>query len=206
MRKISGIWTIAALIAALIAASAIAGRHGPFDYTNPKHVRDKLPIVEKWHFSRNVENLIKGDTASIVGDLAYVLRSFPNHHRALNSMARLWRESMQKNAIPHRANASQTPEYWFDKAISFAPHDGTVRLVYGIHLHKLKKFNQALALYKQAEELLPNSPEVHYNTGLLYVAKGDYDKAKVHATKAYSLGYPLSGLRNKLIAAGAWKP
>jgi tetratricopeptide (TPR) repeat protein len=180
-------------------------RYGPFDYTNPEHVRKKLPIVEQYHFNSDVENLRAGMTGYIHQDLAYTLRVFPNHHRALNAMGRLWRTYEQQGKLPRGAKPNQAPDYWFRKAMRFAPHDGTVPLLYAIHLQKLKNFEGALTYYKKAEKLLPSSPEVHYNLGLLYVDRNDFHLAKLHAKKAYDLGFPLPGLRNKLIRAGVWE-
>ncbi|MGI9305290.1 MAG: tetratricopeptide repeat protein [Gammaproteobacteria bacterium] len=189
----------------LVTASASAFAYGPFDYTNPIHVRDKLPIVEKWHFNADVEGLT-GTMAGgdIGGHLWYVIRSFPNHHRALSSMARLWRQHMPKNQIPAGVEPHRTPEVLFERAIAFAPHDGMVRLLYGSHLHRIGELDKALDFYEQAEKLKPDSPELHYNLGLLYTDIKSYDKAKEHAIRAYSYNYPLPGLKKKLIAAGVW--
>ena len=37
------------------------------------------------------------------------------------------------------------------------------------------------------------------------VMRGQYQEAKVHAGQAYERGFPLPGLRNKLLEAGHWK-
>lgn len=47
-----------------------------------------------------------------------------------------------------------------------------------------------------------SSPEIHYFLGMAYVKRKDFDRAAEHAKRAYELGYPLPGLRNKLAAAG----
>ena len=68
------------------------GGYGPYDYTNPTHFRDKLPIVNDYHFNARVENLVGGnkeESSHPGGDLNYVLMAFPNHHRALAAMMRL---------------------------------------------------------------------------------------------------------------------
>jgi len=185
--------------------TAIAGG-GPFDYTNPEEVRKHLPITEQYHFNSDVRNLRKGMTGSVRADLTYVLNRFPNHHPALNSMARLWRIYQKKGEVPpgEGLNPRETAEYWFDRAIKFAPYDGTVKLLYGIHKQKMGDYDEALRLYKEAEALLPNSADVQYDLGLLYVHFKKYEKALEHARKAYSLGYPLPGLRNILKRKGAW--
>lgn len=46
------------------------------------------------------------------------------------------------------------------------------------------------------------SAELQYALGLSYLDAKQYEQAREHATKAYELGYPLPGLRDKLKAAG----
>ena len=177
---------------------------GPYDYTNPTHVRYKLSVVERHHLNKDVLSLTRGQSSSIADDLSFALRAFPNHHPALNAMAKLWRRHMRTKSIPLGIDRDKNPEYWFNKAITFAPHDGVVHLLYGIHLHKLGKLDQALKHYKKAEAIHPDLAEVHYNIGLLYLKRKEYKQAKEHGQTAYKLGYPLPGLKNKLIAAGVW--
>jgi hypothetical protein len=40
--------------------------------------------------------------------------------------------------------------------------------------------------------------------GLLFIKKKNYGEALKHAEKAYKLGHPLPGLKNKLIELGVW--
>lgn len=47
-----------------------------------------------------------------------------------------------------------------------------------------------------------SSAEIHYFLGMAYLKEKDFDRAIEHAMRAYELGYPLPGLRNKLAAAG----
>ena len=189
----------------LSAFSSSAFAYGPFDYTNPKHFREELPIVEEYHFNSDVEHLRAGMTSVYeVTDLMSVLKVFPNHHRALKSMGRLWREARKENTRPAGVPPRNTAEYYFGKATRFAPRDGTVLLLYGIHLHSSGKKEDALASYKQAEALMPGSPELHYNLGLLYLSMNNLKMARSYATKAYNEHYPLQGLKKKLIRAGAW--
>lgn len=198
---------ILSILILLSAFSSSAFAYGPFDYTNPEHFRDKLPIVEEYHFNSDVENLHAGMGNNVYPsvELMYVLRSFPNHHRALNSMGRLWREARKENAIPAGIPPRNTAEDYFEKATKFAPRDGTVILLYGIHLHSSGKNVDALASYKQAEALMPGSPELYYNLGLLYLSMNNLKMARSYAIKAYNKHYPLQGLKKKLIRAGAWE-
>ncbi len=177
------------------------GAYGPFDYTNPDHYRQKLPIVERFHFTRAVENLAKGNTGRLIDDLDYVLMAFPNHHRALASMARL----AIKDNKPRPLGSTYTMECWFDRAIRWRPEDGVVRMVYGNYLSQTKKYNEALPQYQKAEVLLKYNANLYYNMGLLYVDMKNYDKAREYAKKAYERGFPLVGLKNQLQKVGKWE-
>ena len=201
---------VAALLVLALAGAARAdnfedcgslkNHYGPFDYTDPEIRAAKLPIVERFHFSPKVEN---GESSTIMGDLDYTLRAFPNHHRALYAVARYQLKH------PHKPGSKYySADCYFKRAIRFKPDDGIVYLLYGIYLHRLDKLQDALTQYQEAEKFIKEGPELtelHYNLGLLYADMGDYKDAKVYAEKAYAAGYPLPGLRDKLKRAGMWK-
>lgn len=190
----------------------VDGQYGPFDYTDPIDFRERLPIVEGAHFTPNVESLRGGGSdagsnnpKAAAGDLNYTLRAFPNHHRALAAMIRL---SFKENN-PKPPGAKYTIECWLDRAVRWRPEDGAARMLYGNYLShaKVKRYDDALAQYKKAEELLKNQKTVgnlYYNMGLLYFNKKDYVKARDFANKAYDRGFPLSGLKEMLIRIGKW--
>jgi tetratricopeptide (TPR) repeat protein len=178
-------------------------RYGPFDYSNPVHYRERLPIVERAHFNRDVESLRRGQTSHLPGeDLDYTLRAFPNHHRALYSMLQYHRRHPQAAKPPgtrYRAIC------WFQRAVVFAPHDPVAHMLYGLFLSQSGDGEGARRQFELSVALEPDSAEAHYNYGLVLVDLGDYDKALEHAHRAYALGFPLPGLRNKLTRAGHWK-
>lgn len=179
--------------------------YGPWDYTNPTHFRDKLPVVEKAHFTPEVESLkghrkCGGDRCQLRGDLGYTLHSFPNHHRALIAMVRYYLDGLAESDGP----LTYTPDCYFDRAMRFKPSDGTVVMIYGYYLSKRGKPEAALSQYEKAVEMMPNSAEAHYNVALLYTDNGDYERARKHAHLAYELGFPLQGLRRKLERKGQW--
>lgn len=155
------------------------------------------------HFNADVEGLIRGQsTANLDDELDYVLINVPNHHRALYAMAQLHlRENKEK--LP--AETYSMP-CWFERAIAFTPQDPAVRMIYGIYLHKKKNYRDAEQRYHEALELEPNLVEAHYNIALLYIDLNRYDEAVTHAKRAYELGYPLPGLRQKLVRMGRWDP
>jgi tetratricopeptide (TPR) repeat protein len=169
----------------------------PMDYNSPED-RKMLPTVERAHFTQEVEALIRGINGELPGDIDYTLYQFPNHYRALNAMAR-WQ---LKNPRPASATYL-TIDCYFERAVSFRPQDATLYFLYAIYLHSAKRLDDAQKAYEKAEELGGGvSPEFHYNYGLLLADQKKWDLAKERADKAYGMGYPLPGLRNKLKRAG----
>lgn len=194
-------------LVALPLCGDLENHYGPFDYNDPQ--ADKK-IVERFHFTIKVENLIGGATSMTpLGDLNYTLRVFPNHHRALNAVSKYEIRKKQESQNSGKfynpeTEGGLTAECYFDRAIRWRPNDPNVHLIYGIHLHRIGKLDQALAEYKISEKIQPNSADLQYNIGLLYFDKQQYAVAKEHAKKAYQLGYPLPGLRKKLAGVGQW--
>lgn len=65
--------------------------------------------------------------------------------------------------------------------------------------------DQAVAVVTQANDATHgDSAEIQYSLGLLNLELGNVDAAVVNATQAYSRGYPLAGLREKLAKLGRW--
>lgn len=173
------------------------GAYGPYDAINPQHF-DKLPIVINAHFTRDVEQLVKGVTSNnIMHDIDYTLRAIPNYHRALAAMSKYYR--LKGNS---EFSNFYTPECYFKRALYFQPKDGLVHAIYATNLHFSKKYNEAEKHYQIALKLTNNKIEINYNYGLLLVDKGEYDAAKAQAIIAYQAGYPLLGLRKKLKKKG----
>ena len=175
---------------------------GPFDYLQRASIMGKLSMVENAHFTPNVENLVSGKTGSIMDDLDFVLRAFPNHHRALNTSVNY---SMRYKKGP--ANHHGLPaECYLQRAINYNPRDGVPYRLYGYYMHKKGRFNEALEANLKALQLYPNDAMLHYNTGLLLVKMKRWDEAMTVARKLYDAGLTLPGLKNKLVEAGKWKP
>lgn len=172
---------------------SLENAYGPYDYTNADHRRNRLPIVEGAHLTRQVLSLKRGETAHRPGgDLDYTLRAFPNHHRALHAAARY--QLMNGGKLDMR----YTIECYFDRASRFQPRDAVVPMLHAIYLDKKGQPEAALAKYQESLRLNPDSAEGNYNIGLLLAKMGRYQEAKVHADKAYEMGFPLPGLRNIL--------
>lgn len=176
-------------------------KHNPGgDYSNPDD-RQGLSVVENYHFTPDVERLVRGASGPLGADIGYTLEHFPNHPRALSAMSRL--ALRDKNRKPHGAH--YTVECFFDRALGFRPDDARVHSLYGAYLLAVGQADTALEHLEESARLDPDNPTAHYNLGLLYVKKKDYDKARASAQKAYGMGFPLPGLKNKLTAAGEWR-
>lgn len=209
MKILSG---IAIIIISLIATNLHAGKihhcgvlhyssdaFGPFDY-NMASLED-LQLVESQHFTKNISDLEHGNDAFLGGEIGYTLNVFPNHYPALQAFAKL--SLREKDVQP--PGAKYSVECYFDRAIRFKPRDGIVRMLYGNYLLKLKgRSDEAMEQYHEAVKLQPENANINYNLGLLYLKKKDYGQSIIYAKKAYELGFPLPGLRNKLKRAGKW--
>jgi Tfp pilus assembly protein PilF len=172
--------------------------HGQYHDINDAREAVVRGTVESNHFTPEVETLQRGLTAPLPRDIAFVLRAFPNHHRALNSMAR-WQ--LQNKAPLDAENDIWTADCYFLRAIDFRPDDWRVQFVYGIYLHRAKRLVEADKAYDAAAELGADTPDFFYNRGLLAVDRGNLQQAGEFSDKATALGHPLKGLRDKLARA-----
>ncbi|MEJ7668061.1 MAG: tetratricopeptide repeat protein [Casimicrobiaceae bacterium] len=189
---------ISGMASAFDECGSLENGYGPFDYRTSKQ---ELAIVDTHHFNSDVEQLRRGISGPIGGELDYTLRAAPNHHRALMAMVNL--ALKVGNEKPQGAN--YTVSCYFDRAMRFAADDGTVRMIHGIYLSKVGKKREALKRFEEARSLSKENANIHYNLGLLYFDLKDYDNALLNAQKAYQLGFELPGLKNKLVGAGRWR-
>jgi tetratricopeptide (TPR) repeat protein len=174
---------------------------GPYDYYNLEKREQYLRLVEEAHFTTDVEHLRKGSTGLLGQDLSYTLNSFPNHPRALMTLARLVARHKNQRAL----GLTRTADCFFDRAIRFRPDDGQVRQVYGIYLYQLGRYTQSLEQFDSAEKTLRGVPMFHYNRGLVAASVGQWDRALADAHTAYQGGVALPGLKAALDKAGKWR-
>lgn len=172
--------------------------YGPFDYRTRK---DKLPVVENRHFTPKVEQLKGGETTKYaIGDIKYTLVIFPNHHRALYSAVRFSlgeADGGQQRTYP--------AECFLQRAMHFSPEDPVPYILYALYLHRSDRLDQALAMYRSAEEMAPQDGNLLYNFGLLLFDTGDYEQSREYAQRAYDSGVTLPGLKRKLKSVGHWE-
>lgn len=198
-------WSPAILAQNELLCGSLTANYGPYDYTNALHRAEKLKVVEDYHYDVGVQSLKGSDLVEnsfdrLGADIEYTLIAFPNHHPALYTMIRYYLE-LVPNGEP---KMTYEPICWFERAKRIAPDDATVLMLEGIYFQKVNRLDQAKQSYDSALELDPESAEINYNAGLLYLNLQDYDSAKSYAKRAYALGYPLPGLRKKLMKLGVW--
>lgn len=169
------------------------------DYRTAK--KDELNMVESFHFTPSVENLISGNTSTIGADLDYTLRHFPNHHRALMAMMRLGEKL--KTAQPPGARYSV--ECWFERALRFRPDDSTARMIYATFLAKNGREPETTKQLELTATTAGDNAFTHYNIGLIYFDIKNYGQALIQAHKAYGLGFVQPALRDQLRSVGKWK-
>ncbi|MDX1732983.1 MAG: hypothetical protein R3228_01405 [Halioglobus sp.] len=173
-----------------------------FDYRDRSpYVAGKLNLVNNAHFNSNVENLVKGKTGSLMADIDFVIRAFPNHHRALNSAVQY---SLRFKKWP--AGQDGLPaECYLQRAMKFSPTDVVPYKLYGYYMQVKGRNKEALAANEKALALIPNDPMILYNNGLLLVKMKRYEEAMKIARPLYDAGLTLPGLKDKLVKAGHWQ-
>ena len=153
--------------------------------------------VHKYHLGQGKDKLENGSYEYAMGDANFILARFPNDPKGLQlamNVALDWPEK-KLAAMPY-----------FEKALRKYPQHGETWLIYGVYLHRLERMEKAVKAYKTAIEKSPSLAEAHYNLGLALVELGMLEKANQAAQKAYQLGYPLPGLREKLQKKDEWEP
>ena len=173
-------------------------QYGPYDARTDL---DKLQIVLIPHFPPVVELLIRGDTNRYPGgDIDYTLRAIPNYHRALISMMRLG----ERDKTDKPRDVRYTVECWFIRAVTFAPNDPIVRMIYATYLNSKNRAAEGSAQLDVATTFAKDNAFTHYNIGLHYFDLKNYDKALVQAHRAMALDFPRTELQEQLRSAGKW--
>jgi len=169
------------------------------DYHDPA-AQVRIHGIEGNHLNADVENLVRGQsTSSASGDLRFILGYVPNHRRA---MAALMRMALRDRTDRLPELGEFTVRCWLHRGTVYSPKDAEARMLYGIYLARNNMNKEAIEELEEASALLPNNSELSYNLGLLFFNQKDYKTSATHAKRAYELGYPLPGLRQKLTSVG----
>ncbi len=180
------------------ACGSLDNHYGPFDYR--KASRGQLSIVESAHFTPLIENLIKGKDNPFGDDIAYTLRVFPNHHRALLTLQKL--AEREKTDSPAYARLSVA--CYFERAIRFQPDDLIARMLFAGYLIKKSRFDEATQQLDATIRLAGDAPFAHFNIGLVFFDMKNYERALAQAHRAAALGFTRTDLKDRLVAAGKW--
>lgn len=160
-----------------------------------------IAMVEDNHFTPMVENLVKPMFQYFGADIKYTLHAFPNHHRALASLAELVRRERKDPAV----QAILTLECYFQRALIFAPDDLVPRMLYAQYLGRGKRNAEAVAQLDYVIQSAPDQALTHYNVGLILFEMGEFDRALVQAHRAQKLGMPRTALKEHLVSVGKWR-
>ncbi len=180
------------------ACGNLANAFGPFDYRTERGIN--LRVVENNHFATTVEQLIKGQTGELGGDLDYTLRAFPNHHRALLAMMR-YGKKLKTTTVP---GVTLSVECYFERAIRFRNDDTTARMLYATFLHDNARDKEAIAQLDITFGLAGDNGFTHYNIGMVAADMGMFDRALSQAHLAMKLGFTRTELKQRLVSAGKW--
>ena len=170
------------------------------DFNAAKDQR-RVRSIESFHFDADVESLIRGTTGSVGSDTDFLVRYVPNHHRGLTALVRL----ALRDKTPQPRGVQISVECYLLRALEFKPSDVEVQKLYATYLARLGRNDEALVWFDQVEKLAPDDAVVAYNMGLLLTEKGEYERARAYAKRAYAGGLDFPGLRDKLARQGEWR-
>ena len=193
-------WRLLALWAVGIVAALVAGLAGAQATDNDYYTTTDITLlrtVERYHVVVAEEKIRTKFYSAARSDLDFVLRYFPNHPKGLLLMGQLCTD----HAMPHCELDSV-----FEKAIAINPNVAGTYVTQGVYLHRVKRYREAIASYQRGLAIDPDSINGHYNLALAYLETKQYDLANQEAQRAYALGAPLPGLRDRLKQSGQWKP
>jgi hypothetical protein len=180
----------------LPACGSLAFGYGPYDYRTD---RDKLAIVEQYHFTPLVESMVKPMFTTIASDLSYTLKAFPNHHRALVTLVR--NSERLKSLQP--PGAEYSVDCYFERAMRFRRDDLIVRMIYADFLGRQGRSSEAKAQLDFAVSEAGDNVLTHLNAGLIYVSIKEFEKAAAQVETVERLGGDPKLLRDKLREAGS---
>lgn len=161
----------------------------------------KWSIEDNWvnHTGPAINRIQAGEVShGVMADLDFTLRGWPNHLLALKALIDYTLAGGKQYEFP-------LIKCYFAHAHRFMPDDVSVFTLEGYLHWKQGDLDQAEKLYLEALRIDESSADVHYNLGLLYFDRSEYEKALTHAQVAYAAGYPLPGLRRKLEEVGGWR-
>lgn len=185
------------LVSVTLTASAQSQQGGDYYFNRADAaMMTLLGNVEKFHLPGCSEGMKTRRYEPALADCEFILRYFPNHPTALLAAADICIAWKSPRCIADR---------YFEQAIEVNSHAATTYVTKGIYLLRANRPAEAVESLKQAVEISPNSINAQYNIGLAYFETKQYQRSNEHAQRAYALGAPVPGLRDRLKKAGYWK-
>ncbi len=165
------------------------------DYYESEEVRK---WAESYHMKPGIKRMNERNFTSAFNEFDFVLRYVPNHPRALSLMG----------DITILMKRPELGDNYFKKAFELYPKTAKAESYkdYGRFLYLSGNNEGAIQALEKSLQLDPKLSLAHYYLGLTYCATKDFVRANHHAQIVYSKGFPLSELREKLIAVNAWNP
>lgn len=180
------------------SCGSLQNHFGPWDFRRTTPAGRAL--VENAHFTPGVEALTRGMTGPFGGDIAYTLRVYPNHPRALQAMERL----VEKEKANPPKDAKYTIECYYERALRYQPDDHVVRLLFVNFLLKRNQPDPARPHIEYVVNTTADNPFAQFNAGMLYFDMQDYERALIQAHRAMALGFSRTDLRDRLVKIGRW--
>jgi Tfp pilus assembly protein PilF len=193
-------WRLLPLWAIGIVAPLVAGLAGAQPVDNDYYTTTDITLlrtVERYHVVPAQEKIRTKFYSAARADIDFVLRYFPNHPKGLLLMAQMCADGVTQHC---------DLDVVFEKAIAINPNVAGTYVTQGVYLHRVKRYREAIASYQRALAIDPDSINGHYNLALAYLETKQYDLANQEAQRAYALGAPFPGLRDRLKQSGQWKP
>lgn len=89
---------------------------------------------------------------------------------------------------------------YYNRAIELGPEDIWNDFVNkGNALSDMEKYDEALAEYEKATSIMPSSPDIHYNKGIVFERLKEFGKARAEFITAYNKGLRSQQLYERLI-------
>ncbi len=176
----------------------LKNHYGPWDYRI--HRGETLDVVERRHFTPEIEALLRGKTASIGQDLSYTLRTFPNHHRALIAAERF----AERAKTPQPKDMEFTVDCYFRRALAWKSDDVIARMLYARYLFTQGRGTEAKSHLEMVLADKRATALTTHNVGMVAADFQDYELALRAARQSREMGFESMDLVNRLQTQGRW--
>lgn len=179
-------------LVAVLGLASVASALESYDFYARNWPRGLHENVHKYHLRQGHDKAERGAYQYAMNDANFILSRFPNDPEGLQLVMKIALDWL---------NNDQVAMPYFRKALDRYPQHAETWLIYGVYHHRLGNLQEAVEAYRSAIERDRRLADAHYNLGLALLELGQLEDARTAAQRAYELGHPLPGLRNKLDSA-----